>query len=87
MVLKVRSLSHNLEADGTLVTGVILEGFSLHPDLVGNVDNSLDVSIKRRLRVGCLRDAVIEPDGGVVIINALDGAAVIHSNNILAGSR
>ena len=54
MVLKVGSLSHYLEADGTLVTGVILEGFSSHPNLVGHVNNSLGDSAYRRLRVGCL---------------------------------
>ena len=49
MVLKVGSLSHNLEADGTLVTGVIFEGLSSHPDLFGNVDDSQGVSAKRWL--------------------------------------
>ena len=87
MVLKVGSLSHNFEADGTLVTGVVLKGLSSHDDLVRNVNNGLGVSPQRRLGIGGLGHAVIEPYGGVVIVNALYGAAIIQSDDILAGGR
>ena len=87
MVLKVGSLSHNLEADWTLVTGVVLKGLSSHHDLVRNVNNGLGVSPQRRLGIGGLGNAVIEPYRGVVIVNALYGAAIIQSDDILAGGR
>ena len=61
MILKVGSLSHNLEADGTLVTRVVLKGLSSHYDLVRNVNNGLGVSPQRRLGIGGLGHAVIEP--------------------------
>ena len=84
VVFKVGSLRHNLEADRTLVTGVILEGFSSHPDLVRNVDDSMGASRWLGVWVGSLGHAVIKPNGRVIIVNTLYGGAVIHSDNVLA---